>query len=406
MRVAYLVNHYPAPSHTFIRREILALERQGVEIERLALRGWDGDLVDARDRSERDRTRYTLKDGPARLLLGTLPCLFSRPGHFLKALKLALSMSKGAARPWPFHLVYLAHACRIARWLKGREVSHLHAHFGTNSAEIAALVHALGGPGYSITFHGSEVHDDAKRNALDRKLAGARFAVAICKFIASQLMRRVPPEDWPKIETVHCGLSAAAFADRTPPFPDRPAFLSIGRLSEEKGHLVLLDAFAAIRDAHPQARLVIGGDGPLRQSLERRIAELGLTQAVRITGWISSDQVRAELEACHVLVQPSFNEGLPVVIMEAMARHRPVISTFIGGIPELVLPGRTGWLVPAGDAAALAGAMRESARLSPAELARLGQAGYERVRERHDIDRETARLKALFKAAQERSETP
>ena len=255
---------------------------------------------------------------------------------------------------------------------------------------------ALGGPGYSFTVHGSEVHDDARQNRLEAKLAGARFAAVVCSYIGSQLMRRTSPGDWPKIHTVHCGLPKAAFTEAPADFPERPTFLSIGRLSGEKGHLILLEAFAAVLSEVPQARLVLAGDGPLRAVIEDRIDALDLRAAVEILGWVNSDQVRAALRAAHVLVQPSFNEGLPVVIMEAMAEHRPVISTYIGGIPELVLPGRTGWLVPAGNAAALAGAMTECAALPIGDLQALGTAGFERVRARHDVDTEATRLKALF----------
>ncbi len=396
MRVAYLVNHYPAVSHTFIRREIRALERQGVEVERFALRGWDSELVDPRDRDELEKTRHTLKDGLPRLLLGALKCLVLRPGRFWKALKLALSMSKNGARPWPFHLVYLAHACRIVQWLEASGASHLHAHFGTNSAEIAALVQALGGPTFSFTAHGSEVFDDPKAQALEQKTTHAKFVAASCAYIASQLMYNVPPDLWHKIRVVHCGLPEDAFAPKAAPLPEQPVFLSVGRLSSEKGHLVLLEAFSTVLKAHPTARLVLAGDGPLRPLVEGRIDDLGLGAAVEITGWISSDEVRERIRGCRVLVHPSFTEGLPVVIMEAMAQRRPVISTYIAGIPELVRPGETGWLVPAGRARALAEAMTESASLPAEALQALGDAGHDRVRIRHDADVGATRLRALF----------
>lgn len=396
MRVAYLINQYPAISHTFIRREIEALEAQGVAVERFALRGWDSELVDPLDKAELARTRHTLKDGAGRLVLGAFGFALLHPVTFWRGLKLALALSKNAVRPWPFHLIYLAHACRIMMWLKGSGVTHLHAHFGTNPAEIAALVHALGGPGYSFTIHGSEVHDDARQNRLEAKLAGAGFAAVVCSYIGSQLMRRTAPEDWSKIHTVHCGLPKESFAEAPAAFPDRPTFLCVGRLSGEKGHLILLEAFAVVLAKAPQARLVLAGDGPLRDLIEARIDALGIREAVDVLGWVTSDQVRAALGNCHALVQPSFNEGLPVVIMEAMAQYRPVISTYIGGIPELVLPDRTGWLVPAGDVAALAGAMIDCASLSAEDLRAFGAAGSDRVRARHDVDTEAAKLKALF----------
>ncbi len=396
MRVAYLINQYPAISHTFIRREIQSLEEQGVVVERFALRGWDSALVDPLDIAELARTRHTLKDGAGRLISGALGFAARQPAAFWRGLKLALAMSRNAARPWPFHLIYLAQACRIMTWLRGSGVTHLHAHFGTNSTEIAALVHALGGPGYSFTIHGSEVFDDPKHHALPLKVSNATFVATSCAYIGSQLMYHIPHALWPKVNVIHCGLAASAFEGCPAPLPETPAFLSVGRFSPEKGHLVLLEAFATLRVHHPQARLVLAGDGPMRAEIEARIAALGLEGAVRITGWVTSDQVRAELRAARALVHPSFTEGLPVVIMEAMAEHRPVIATYIAGIPELVREGKTGWLVPAGQADDLAEALQACVTMPTEDLRAFGEAGFERVRARHDVDTEAARLKALF----------
>jgi glycosyltransferase involved in cell wall biosynthesis len=398
LRVAYLVNQYPKVSHSFIRREILALERRGIEVERLALRGWDAELVDAEDIAERGRTRYVLGDGLLPLGLALLGTAAARPRAFLRALRAALAMGRRSVRPLPYHIVYLAHACRIRRWLAERPVRHLHAHFGTNAAETALLLRLLGGPDYSFTVHGADEADNGPRLALERKTAGAKFVAAISNYTRAQLMRHAAPADWPKIRVVHCGLEPAFLAGAPVPLPERPVFLCIGRLSGEKGHLVLLEAFARLRAGHPEARLVLAGDGDLRPEIEARIAAAGLGEAVRITGWIDAAGVRAELRAATALVQPSFQEGLPVVIMEAMALGRPVISTYVAGIPELVRPGETGWLVPAGAPGPLAGAMAECLASPRARLARTGAAGAARVRARHDIDAEAARLAELFAA--------
>jgi glycosyltransferase involved in cell wall biosynthesis len=399
MRIAYLINQYPAISHTFIRREIRALEDMGVTIERFALRGWDSEFVDPLDLEELARTRHTLKDGTGRLILGALGWGLRRPSAFLRGLKLAFSMSKGAVRPWPYHLIYLAHACKIVTWLERTDVDHLHAHFGSNSAEIAALVEAIGGPSFSFTTHGSEVFDDPKRHALPLKIDRSRFAVTSCAYIGSQMMYHVPPAHWSKVNVVRCGLAASAFVGEAAPLPDVPVYLSVGRFSPEKGHLLLIEAFAAVHSAYPGgARLVLAGDGPMRAALEDRIAQLNLEQAVRITGWVTSDQVRKELRGARALVHPSFTEGLPVVIMEAMAERRPVISTFIAGIPELVQDGRTGWLVPAGQVKDLAQAMLACAAMPSEKLEAIGRAGFDRVRARHDASVEAAKLKVLIEA--------
>ncbi len=396
LHVAYLVNQYPKVSHTFIRREILALERLGVSVSRFALRGWDADVVDPQDIEERARTRYTLQTGLPGLLGGAIRHAFRHPRPAWTAFKAALSMSRKSTRPWPYHLIYLAHAMRIHRWLEGSGVTHLHAHFGTNPAEIAHLLRLLGGPSYSFTIHGMDEADNAPRLNFDRKVDGAKFVACISAFTRAQLLRHLTPDDWEKVKVVHCGLPKRAFAEHETALPATPNFLCIGRLSGEKGHLILLDAFADVLKQKPDARLTLAGDGDLRDVIETRIARLGIVDAVRITGWITSEQVRDEILNCHVLVQPSFIEGLPVVIMEAMALRRPVISTYIAGIPELVRPGETGWLVPAGAIGDLSDAMQSSLDASEEDLQQMGRLGGKRALARHSIDTEAAKLAALF----------
>lgn len=396
MRVAYLTNQYPKVSHTFIRREILALEGQGVEVARFALRGWDAEVPDPVDAAEREKTRHTLKAGLMALLLVAVKEAVKTPGAFWRALRAAFAMAKPSARPWPYHLIYLAHACQLRAWLREAPVDHLHAHFGTNPAEIAYLLRLLGGPPYSFTVHGPDEIDDSKRLGLDRTVGNAAFVAAISSYTKSQLMRRVPAEHWDRIKVVHCGLPKAAFEATPTPLPADPVLLCIGRLNEQKGHLVLLEAFAAIRDRHPKARLVLVGDGELRDLVEARLTALGIAQAVEITGWVGSDRVETELKAARIVVQPSFMEGLPVAIMEAMAARRPVISTYVAGIPELVRPGETGWLVPSGDAEGLAEAMDEALSASDERLAEITEAAYTRVRTRHSIETEAAKLAGYF----------
>jgi hypothetical protein len=136
LRIAYFINQYPKVRHSFIRREILALERQGFEVQRMALRGWDAEVVDDEDLREREQTRYVLKSGISGLLFACMRILITRPVRFFLALRLVLKMGIRADRPWPFHLAYLAEACRIVPWLEEFGARHVHAHFGTNSAEV------------------------------------------------------------------------------------------------------------------------------------------------------------------------------------------------------------------------------------------------------------------------------
>ena len=396
-RIAYFINQYPKVSHSFIRREILALERQGFAIERIALRGWDADLVDAEDVQERGRTRYVLQDGIVGLILAVLRILIRRPVRFFMALKLALKMGIHADRPWPFHLIYLTEACRIVPWLKESGARHVHAHFGTNSTEVVMLAKVLGGPSYSFTVHGTEF-DRPEFLKLGEKVKHAAFVVAVSSFGRSQLYRWADYADWPKVHVVHCGLEQAFYEVHLVPIPVTHRMVCVGRLSEEKGQLLLLGAASLLARKGKNLELVLAGDGDMRPELESQILQHNLQGQVRITGWISSAQVREEILAARALVLPSFAEGLPVVIMEAMALRRPVLATYVGGIPELVRPGVDGWLFPAGDVEALVATLEELLATPAGVLEEMAEAGYQRVLERHSADIEAGKLAQLFRS--------
>jgi glycosyltransferase involved in cell wall biosynthesis len=328
-----------------------------------------------------------------------LGCALTRPLAFLGALVSALRFARGSLRPWPLHLIYLAEACLLRRWLREAGCNHLHAHFGTNATEVAYLCEQLGGPGFSFTVHGPEEFDMPAALHLRAKVRRARFVVAISSFGRSQLMRWIDPVDWPKIRVVHCGLDAEFLSQPPTPVPQAQQLVCVGRLCEQKGQLLLLRALHRLREQGKHVDLVLAGDGEMRPEVEALIAELGIADQVRITGWIDGRTVREEILHARALVLPSFAEGLPVVLMEAMALGRPVISTFIAGIPELVRPGVNGWLIPAGDIQALADAMREVLEHDDAALAAIGARARERAVARHSIDTEARKLMAHFHAA-------
>lgn len=399
LRVAYLVNLYPAVSHTFIRREILALERAGVHVERIALRGWEDPLPDTADLQERAATRYALRGGLLPLLGAAARRLASSPVRFFGALSLALRLSHRAFRPWPYHLGFLAEASRILPWLRSTGIQHVHVHFGTNAVEVAMLVERLGGPGYSFTVHGPEEFDKPDWHKLRSKVSGARFVVAISSFARSQLYRWAEPRDWNKIEVVRCGLDVK-FRDAVPTPPSgAPRLICVGRICEQKGQLLLVEAAAQVLKSGRALELTLAGDGEMRAEVEARIAALGISEHVRITGWISSDRVREELVAARALVLPSFAEGLPVVLMEAMALARPVLTTYVAGIPELVRDGTDGWLFPAGDVQAIVEAIQACLDASPDQLMAMGTSARSRVLERHHVDVEADKLRRRIAAA-------
>ncbi|MDM7950731.1 glycosyltransferase family 4 protein [Hydrogenophaga sp.] len=398
MRVAYFINQYPKVSHSFIRREILALERQGVEVVRFALRGWGDQLVDAEDQDEQAKTFYVLRRGWSGLIGALLGQMVRTPVALVRALSLVWRMSRGSSRPLPFHLAYLAEACWVLARLRTHPVHHVHAHFGTNSTEVVMLARAIGGPPYSFTVHGPEEFDQPAALHLRDKIESAAFVVAISSYGRSQLYRCVSHEHWDKIHVVHCGLDKGFHKGaETALFLDTPRLVCVGRLCEQKGQLLLVQAARMLKERGASFELVLAGDGEMRSEVEQMAIQFGLKQWVRITGWISSQQVREELQAARAMVLPSFAEGLPVVIMEAMALGRPVVSTMVAGIPELVRHGVDGWLIPAGDVDALAEVLAEVLESDVSRLQEMGRAGRQRVHVRHDIDVEAAKLVQLFR---------
>lgn len=399
MKVAYLVNQYPKVSHTFIRRELQALEARGVPVSRYAVRGWDAEVSDPEDLIERGRTRYVLQRGLPGLLPATLGHCLRQPVRAARGLWQALRWSAGADRSWPWHVVYWMEACWLLEALRREPVDHLHAHFGTNAAEVAALVHAMGGPGFSFTVHGPEEFDRPQALRLADKVRASAFVVAISRFGRSQLWRWLEVAEWSKVRVVHCGLGERFWAQAPAPVPDVPRLVCVGRLCEQKGQLLLVQAVARLRQRGVAIELVLAGDGELRGEIERLIESAGLQQVVRITGWVGGDEVLDWLQRSRAMVLPSFAEGLPVVLMEAMAVGRPVLSTYVAGIPELVRDGEHGWLFPAGDPEALADAMAHCLATPVDRLQRMGLAARERALARHDIREAARRLEAAMAAA-------
>lgn len=395
-RLAYFVNSYPMPSQTFIRREIGSLEAQGIPILRYAVRDSGLPRVDPDDQTEFEKTRRLLDSGPVGLLGALASTAVTRPIRFVRAIRAAWKMGRRSERGLRYHLIYLTEACLLRQWAERDGVDHFHVHFGTNSATVALLCRVLGGPSYSLTIHGPEEFDGPKALSIPEKVRQSAFTVAISSFGRSQIWRWTDPTDWEKVHIVRCGLDIDFLEQEPVVPPDAPRFVNIGRLSPEKGQLVLIEAAAELARRGRDFSLTIIGDGPFRPTLEGSIARFGLGNRVVLAGWKSSAEVRQSLQDSRALVQSSFGEGLPVVIMEALALHRPVISTAIAGIPELVRPGESGWLVPAGSVLELADAMEEALTLSPAQLFELGKVGAARVLENHDVRREAARLAALF----------
>lgn len=399
LRVAYLTGEYPKASHTFIQREVDAVREAGVEVLTVTVREtppWNGE-----GEEERAARRTTMRLqrralNPLRLLADHAAALVRRPGGYLRALGLALRTAPPGARGLLWQLFYFAEAGVLAAWLRRERVDHLHNHFANSSCSVAMLAHALGGPPFSFTMHGPSIFFEPMRWRIDEKIARARFVACISHFCRSQGMLFSAQAHWEKLKIVHCGVDTARYA----PAPDRgaggPRVLFVGRLAAVKGVSLLLDAFAAA--AGPEARLDLVGDGPERAALERKTASLGIEERVTFHGYRTQSEVAGFLARADLFALPSFAEGVPVALMEAMAAELPVIAPRVAGVQELVEHGRAGLVTPPGDLESLAAALRRLLA-DPALRARMGAAGRERVAAEFASRDEGARLAALFRAS-------
>lgn len=398
-RIAYLINMYPAPSGTFIRRELLQVESRVGPVERITVRRWHSKVVDPVDVEEEGKTRVILDSGAAGLGLALLKAAAGSPGRFLKSLRLAWKLGRRGASSGQGrlkHVVYLAEACVLRDWLRQGKIDHLHTHFGTNSATVALLCRKLGGPPYSVTVHGSEEYDRPAALALDEKVRNSAFAVAVCEFGRSQLSRWVEFEHWPKVRVVHCGLDPMFLKADPVPVPDAPKLICVGRLVEQKGLPVLIEAAARLKAEGIPFELSLVGGGELEDKIRELIARNDLGDSVRLLGWKTNAEIRDLILESRALVLSSFAECLPIVLMEAMALGRPVVATWIAGIPELVRPGENGWLVPASSVDGLTDALREVLAAPTETLEAMGRRGAARVADRHDAVAEADKLLAMI----------
>jgi colanic acid/amylovoran biosynthesis glycosyltransferase len=404
MKVAYLVNQYPSNSHTFIRREIQALETLGLEVTRFSLRPVPkANLADAADHAELERTRAVLAVGARGLASAFFRALVTRPLGLVRGLALALRTGHRSDRGLLNHLAYLVEACVLVEWLAESGCEHVHAHFGTNSTAVAMLCRELGGPTFSYTMHHgvNEILCTGGTGPVE-KIKRSEFIAAVSSFGRSEIFYASSPKYWPKVSLVRCGLDAPFLEATVTPVPSAPRLVCVGRLSAQKGQVILIEAAAKLAAEGVPFEIVFVGGGEMQADLEKSVAEHGLGARVRMTGWADGATVRREIVAARAFVLPSFSEGLPVAIMEAYALGRPVVSTYVAGIPELVEPGRSGWLVPAGSVEGLARALREALSVPVGVLQAMADEGRRRVHDEHDSLKNARLLADLFRARQSR----
>lgn len=400
MKIAYLTSVYARASDTFIRSEVIELRHRGHEVHTFSIRRQPEDqAVSAEVASEQARTDYILSHGFAALLKAFVSETLRSPARMLSTLALAWRTRSPGPKAAAFQLIYAVEAAYLSSRLRSLQIELLHNHIAENSATVAMLASELSGIPYSMTVHGPGIFFHPLRWALPEKIARATFTACITEFCRSQCMLFSDSSHWAKLHVVRCAVGRSFMTVEAAPIPQAPRLLFVGRLCAEKGLPLLMEAMRRHVHGGGTAQLALVGDGPLRKEVETFIQQHGLAGRVELLGWRSSEQVRDELNASRALVLPSFAEGLPVVIMEALAMGRPVISTRIAGIPELVIDGANGWLVSPGSVDELVTAIDAASRAQPQTLATMGHHGATAVRRLHDLQREVSALEDCFRVA-------
>ena len=344
MRLAYLTSQYPATSHTFISREVAALRELGVVVETFSIRApTQTELNDDALSKEAKGTFTILRQPLTRFLVVQAIVLFTSPSGYFRTLARALGHRPPGLRGAAMAFVYFAEALVLARELKHRKITRLHNHFANAGAIVGFLAAGLLGIPWSFTMHGISETDYPAGLLLGKKIEAADFVVCVSYFGRAQAMRLVSPHHWDKLHVVRCGLPLSALP--TPAAnPSGKYIICVGRLSSEKGQAGLLEAFAQVTGTAPEARLVFVGDGPEAADLRSRSQTFEIAEKVTFAGRLGEQETLEHIAASDILVLPSFMEGLPIVLMEAMALGTAVVASRVAGIPELVQDGKSGLL--------------------------------------------------------------
>jgi colanic acid/amylovoran biosynthesis glycosyltransferase len=393
--VGFLVSQHPAINHALLLREIRALRALSMEIHTVSIRDADRPSAELlpEERNEQDRTFYVNSLGVRGALRHLVPFLLLHPLRFADGLFYALSLSAWNLRKAVPLVAYFVEAVIVGEWMRRKQLRHIHVQY---SSTVGLLVHRMFPIEFSMSLHGPDEFNDPAGFWLREKIAASHFVRAISFYSRSQIMKSCEARYWDKIEMAYMGVDPAAFTPR--PFRADPIpfeLLCVGRLAPVKAQHILLDAIEQLKREGRAVLLHLAGGGPDLESLREAIARRGLSRHVVLHGWVLQDQLDALYRRADAFVLASFAEGLPGVLMEAMAMEIPCISTWITGVPELIRDGIDGLLVAPSDAATVAWAV---ARLmdDPELRLRIGEQARQRIVERFDLHRNAEHLAGIF----------
>jgi glycosyltransferase involved in cell wall biosynthesis len=394
-RFACLIAQHPAINHAVILQEVRLL-RQHFDIYTASVRGPDrpSAQLSEEERDEVKRTFYVNPAGAPAAFAALASTCFSNPIRFAGGLWYAVKLAGSRLKQLPLNLAYFVQAAVVGHWMRRNQLTHLHTHY---SSTVALLVHKTFGFEISITLHGSGEFNDPVGFWIREKVSASAWVRAISQYGRSQVMKSSDVADWSKVHVVSLGIEPPRFTPR--PFRANPSpveILCVGSLAPAKAQHILLGALHNLKQAGAEVRLHLAGDGDDRHSLERETARLGLKDRVIFHGWTLHEKLDALYRQADIFVLPSFAEGVPVVLMEAMAMEIPCVSTWITGIPELICNGVDGLLVAPSDVDGLADAILKLIE-DPDLRQRIGQAGRARVLDKFDLRRNSLAMAEVFR---------
>lgn len=390
-RIAYVLSQYPTYNHTFLLREVRELRRLGVEVDVASLADPDRALalLPEIEREEATRAVYIKAKGVIAGSISYLRWLLRSPVRVLSTTRRAILLGGSSPQRLAAHCAYLGQACMVADWLRASGHDRVHSHFSSTVTMFAAEISETP---WSLTIHGPGEFDNVVGFGLAQKVASADRVITISGFARSQVLRWSDPSFWSRVAIVPLGIRLSDYAP--PPARvrgSRTEILTVGRLAPVKAQVLLIDAVAALHAEGHAVRLRVVGGGPDREMLETHVRNTGLQQVVEFVGPQPPAEVTRLYAESDIFALPSFAEGVPVVLMEAMAMELPCVASRIMGIPELIDDGVDGVLVKPADVADTVRGLRqliedESARSS------LGKAARRRVERDYDIARNVERL--------------
>ncbi|NUM55243.1 MAG: glycosyltransferase family 4 protein [Candidatus Hydrogenedentes bacterium] len=395
--IAYLSSEYPAISQTFIFREVESLRRHGFTVKTASIRApGNVDIMTAEEQADAKSTLCIKDCGIARLAAAHAALKLTAFFAYMRMFSYALSLWTNGPVPLIKAMAYFAEAGVLVHWMRREGIRHVHVHFANPAATVALIGASSGLIEFSLSVHGPDEFYNINQDLIPEKVRKAVFARCISFYCRSQLERVTEYKDWDKFHIVRCGIDVSKYAVRPEPSNAVAEILCVGRLVPAKGQHLLVRACHALKERGVAFHATLVGAGPDRESIEALAKSLGIADCVAFAGPVGQGDIHSYYDKADIFALPSFAEGLPVVLMEAMGKGIPCVTTAITGIPELVIDGVNGLLAPASDWEALADRLQRLIE-DPALRKKLSAAAREIVERDYDVQRNCEGMAEVFR---------